>query len=283
MESAGRCEFTIGRIVAGLAGEAALGLAIGLSLAIVLEVFQVAAQIVSLQAGLRFRFDRGSDQRRGFHRAADAGADHGGTAVLRYRRGPDAGAGAGGQPAAVPAGIVRACNSGWAEAMMRFAGYDLRRRAAAGGARDRAAAAGGRRACGAGAHSAADPSGESDDAAETGRPRCCWWRARWCFSRGFSSDDGDRDPADGRDFPERPLNAGQFATTEKPTPQRLKKAREKGDFPAAREFVSALQFFAFLAWRGPISPPGKRRSGCDADGTAPGVRGDADGGGSGER
>lgn len=34
--------------------------------------------------------------------------------------------------------------------------------------------------------------------------------------------------------------------TEKPTPQRLKKAREKGEFPAAREFVSALQFFAFL-------------------------------------
>jgi flagellar biosynthetic protein FlhB len=34
--------------------------------------------------------------------------------------------------------------------------------------------------------------------------------------------------------------------TEKATPQKLKKAREKGDFPAAREFVSALQFFAFI-------------------------------------
>jgi flagellar biosynthetic protein FliR len=45
---------SIGRLVSGLAGEAALGLAIGLSLAIVLEVFQVAAQIVSLQAGFGF-------------------------------------------------------------------------------------------------------------------------------------------------------------------------------------------------------------------------------------
>jgi flagellar biosynthesis protein FlhB len=38
--------------------------------------------------------------------------------------------------------------------------------------------------------------------------------------------------------------------TEKATPQRLKKAREKGDFPAAREFVSALQFFAFITLAG---------------------------------
>jgi flagellar biosynthetic protein FlhB len=38
--------------------------------------------------------------------------------------------------------------------------------------------------------------------------------------------------------------------TEKPTPQRLKKAREKGEFPAAREFVSALQFFAFVTLAG---------------------------------
>jgi flagellar biosynthetic protein FlhB len=38
--------------------------------------------------------------------------------------------------------------------------------------------------------------------------------------------------------------------TEKPTPQRLKKAREKGEFPAAREFVSALQFFAFITLAG---------------------------------
>jgi flagellar biosynthetic protein FliR len=47
-------EATIGRIVAGLAGEMALGLAIGLIVAIVLELFQVAAQIVSLQAGLGY-------------------------------------------------------------------------------------------------------------------------------------------------------------------------------------------------------------------------------------
>jgi flagellar biosynthesis protein FlhB len=38
--------------------------------------------------------------------------------------------------------------------------------------------------------------------------------------------------------------------TEKATPQRLKKAREKGDFPAAREFVGALQFFAFVTLAG---------------------------------
>jgi flagellar biosynthesis protein FliR len=47
-------EFTIGRILAGLAGEMALGLAIGLIVAIVLELFQVSAQVVSLQAGLGY-------------------------------------------------------------------------------------------------------------------------------------------------------------------------------------------------------------------------------------
>ena len=45
---------SIGRIVAGLAGEAAIGFAIGLALAIVLEVFQIAAQVVSIQAGFGF-------------------------------------------------------------------------------------------------------------------------------------------------------------------------------------------------------------------------------------
>jgi flagellar biosynthetic protein FlhB len=34
--------------------------------------------------------------------------------------------------------------------------------------------------------------------------------------------------------------------TEPPTPRRLEKARKDGDFPAAREFVAALQFFAFI-------------------------------------
>jgi flagellar biosynthetic protein FlhB len=42
--------------------------------------------------------------------------------------------------------------------------------------------------------------------------------------------------------------------TEKPTPQRLKKARERGEFPAAREFVSALQFFAFVTLAGSYFP-----------------------------
>jgi len=45
---------SIGRIVAGLGGELALGLAIGLTVTIVLELFQVSAQIVSLQAGFGF-------------------------------------------------------------------------------------------------------------------------------------------------------------------------------------------------------------------------------------
>jgi len=47
-------DVTVGRIVAGLAGEVALGFAIGLTIAIVLEVFEVAAQVVSIQAGFGF-------------------------------------------------------------------------------------------------------------------------------------------------------------------------------------------------------------------------------------
>jgi flagellar biosynthetic protein FlhB len=35
--------------------------------------------------------------------------------------------------------------------------------------------------------------------------------------------------------------------TEEPTPRRLEKARKEGQFPAAKEFVSALQFVALLA------------------------------------
>jgi len=46
--------------------------------------------------------------------------------------------------------------------------------------------------------------------------------------------------------------AGQ--QTEKATPQHLKKAREKGDFPAAREFVGAFQFFAFVTLAGAYFP-----------------------------
>lgn len=34
--------------------------------------------------------------------------------------------------------------------------------------------------------------------------------------------------------------------TEKPTQRRMEKARKDGDFPAAREFVAAVQFFAFV-------------------------------------
>jgi flagellar biosynthetic protein FliR len=45
---------SVGRLVVGIAGEAAMGVTIGLALAIVMEVFQVAAQVVSLQAGFGF-------------------------------------------------------------------------------------------------------------------------------------------------------------------------------------------------------------------------------------
>ena len=38
----------------------------------------------------------------------------------------------------------------------------------------------------------------------------------------------------------------RFGKTEPPTPRRLNKAREEGQFPAAREFVAALQFLVFL-------------------------------------
>ena len=45
---------SIARMIAGIAGESALGLTIGLALAIALDVFQMAAQEVSLLAGLGY-------------------------------------------------------------------------------------------------------------------------------------------------------------------------------------------------------------------------------------
>lgn len=39
----------------------------------------------------------------------------------------------------------------------------------------------------------------------------------------------------------------QAQRTEQPTPQRLKKAREEGRFPASREFIAAVQFAVFAA------------------------------------
>ncbi len=42
--------------------------------------------------------------------------------------------------------------------------------------------------------------------------------------------------------------------TEKATPHRLKKAREEGQFPAAREFVSGVQFFAYVSLAGAYFP-----------------------------
>lgn len=47
-------ELSMGGIAAGMVGEAALGLAIGMAVAIVLELFSAAAQMVSLQAGFGF-------------------------------------------------------------------------------------------------------------------------------------------------------------------------------------------------------------------------------------
>src|SRR5271165_1894842 len=44
--------------------------------------------------------------------------------------------------------------------------------------------------------------------------------------------------------------ADRSGKTEPATQRRLEKAREEGQFPAAREFVSALQFMVFLALLG---------------------------------
>src|SRR5208283_3827922 len=44
--------------------------------------------------------------------------------------------------------------------------------------------------------------------------------------------------------------ADQSSKTEQPTQRRLEKAREEGQFPAAREFVGALQFMVFLGLLG---------------------------------
>ncbi len=46
----------------------------------------------------------------------------------------------------------------------------------------------------------------------------------------------------------------QSSKTEQATPKRLEKAREEGQFPAAREMVSALQFMVFLALLGAGGP-----------------------------
>jgi flagellar biosynthetic protein FliR len=45
---------SLSRIFSGIAQETALGLAVGLTVGLVLELFQIAAQMVSLQAGLAF-------------------------------------------------------------------------------------------------------------------------------------------------------------------------------------------------------------------------------------
>jgi flagellar biosynthesis protein FlhB len=44
--------------------------------------------------------------------------------------------------------------------------------------------------------------------------------------------------------------ADKSGKTEEPTQRRLEKARTEGQFPAAKEFVSALQFMVFLVLLG---------------------------------
>src|ERR1035441_3450283 len=44
--------------------------------------------------------------------------------------------------------------------------------------------------------------------------------------------------------------ADKSSQTEQPTQRRLEKARKEGQFPAAKEFVSALQFMVFLGLLG---------------------------------
>jgi flagellar biosynthesis protein FlhB len=49
--------------------------------------------------------------------------------------------------------------------------------------------------------------------------------------------------------------------TEKATPQRLKKAREKGDFPPTREFVARFSVSAFrVCWAPPTFRAGSETS-----------------------
>lgn len=112
-------ELSMAGIVAGMVGEAALGLALGMAVAIVLELFSAAAQMVSLQAGF------------GFASTIDptSGADS--TALITVAQ-VTAGLlffAVGGERALVRvlADSLRLCpppafamNSGWADAMTRF-------------------------------------------------------------------------------------------------------------------------------------------------------------------
>ncbi|MEO7649275.1 MAG: EscU/YscU/HrcU family type III secretion system export apparatus switch protein [Bryobacteraceae bacterium] len=47
--------------------------------------------------------------------------------------------------------------------------------------------------------------------------------------------------------------ADKSQQTEKPTPRRLEKAREQGQYPVSREFVAGMQFLAFVAVMGAFS------------------------------
>ncbi len=63
----------------------------------------------------------------------------------------------------------------------------------------------------------------------------------------FGGDDDAGASPGGRNLPHGALMSDSSQRTEKPTAKRLEKARKDGEFPVAREFVSAMQFFAFVS------------------------------------
>jgi flagellar biosynthetic protein FliR len=107
-------------IVAGMAGEAALGLAIGMAVAIALELFSAAAQMVSLQAG--FGFASTIDPTSGADSTALITGAQITAGLLFFAIGGDRAL------VRVLADSLRLCpppafvmNNGWADAMTRFA------------------------------------------------------------------------------------------------------------------------------------------------------------------
>jgi flagellar biosynthetic protein FliR len=111
----------MGRLLAGIAGEAAIGLAIGLALAITLEVFQLAAQVVSLQAG--FGFASTIDPSSGADSTVLLSLAQITAGLLFFTTGADR------MLIRALADSIRLCppgsvamNRGWAEAMIRFSG-----------------------------------------------------------------------------------------------------------------------------------------------------------------
>lgn len=112
-------ELSMAGIVAGMVGEAALGLAIGMAVAIALELFSAAAQMVSLQAG--FGFASTIDPTSGADSTALITVAQVTAGLLFFAVGGDRAL------VRVLADSLRLCpppafamNSGWADAMTRF-------------------------------------------------------------------------------------------------------------------------------------------------------------------